>query len=818
MATKEKPSLVLPANFHKAARKKRAGDLELGNMAACAAVGEPGGEPPFGLFCGVIGSAPPPPPLDLSGSGRREDAPPNTPTKILMTLRVNRLACGKSEGSAAKSTILETIIKGIEGVDQVTVIDESTNSTSCLVRVEYKKETAREDRSLDTTENPQEAPKEIDLTRNAVSSCLLESGFDFKVVSSKAISPTKKRVPFKPMEELFALPCAPCGPCPSAPKAKKEVVSCRSRLKVEGICCSAEIPFVRSLMKTLPGVRKVGVNVATKIVFVDHNPHATTAQAMANALNEVKFGATIITDGCAELAKQEKVQKEDASSSLKSMLDLPASRFVESTYIIPGLATYSREKIDSCPIGRLLRQNFFKDHLRASHLHAASRTLKIEHDPTKLGADKVLSALLTGLNPEDWGSIELVHDGQAEGLILPVLESDNEKEADDEAAKRTILGGLRFNVAISGVFWLLSILTHLPGGRLENFKYFGLVSVLFGMPPVMLKAWATLRRFQFDSNCMMASAAIGSFVLGEFDEAASVAFLFAISDYLEDKATRRGRKALGEIVSLRPEYANVILPSTGEMKIVPAQEIPIGSKVSVRTGDKVPADGVVVEGTSSVDESSITGESRPVPKEAGDEVCSGSINVGERQLVVKTKSSVGDSTLSRLIQLVEEAQANTSETEKLVDAFARKYTPVVLSIAVLMCTLPWAFGAETGRQWMFSGLIFCVIACPCALTISTPVRGMCTLIALHGHPKGPERIAFFFLQTGDLFCGPCRRGSARNCYQGRKQARGPRQCRDCLVGQDRDNNQGQVCTQPPRNRGQFYDPREIVSKPFDPHL
>ena len=716
---------MLPANFHKVARKKKTqekkthapgGNPELGNMAACVAGGEPG-EPPFGMFCGDIGSAPPPPPLDFSA---RRDAP-NTSPKMLMTLRVNRLNCGNSEGegSAGKSSIIETIIKGIEGVDQVTVIDESNNSTSCLVRVEYTKET-REDRSLVSTENPQEAPKEIDLTRNAVTSCLLESGFDFKVVSNKPIAPTKKRAPFNPMEQLFALPCAPC---PSAPKAKKkEVLSCRSRLRVEGICCSAEIPFVRSLMKTLPGVRKVGVNVATKVVFVDHDPHATTAQVMANALNEVKFGATIVTDGCAELAQREKAENEDASSSLKSMMYLPGSRFVESTYIIPGLETCIREKIESCPIGRLLRQNFFKDHLRAFHVHAASRTLKIEHDPTKLGADKVLSALLTGLNPEDWGSIELAQDGQAEGLILPVLDSDTEKEIDVVASKRTMLGGLRFNVAISGVFWFLSVLTHLPGDRLETFKYFGIVSVLFGMPPVMLKAWATLRRFQFDSNCMMASAAIGSFLLGEFDEAASVAFLFAISDYLEDKATRRGRKALGEIVSLRPEYANVIMPNTGEVKIVPAQEIPIGSKVSVRTGDKVPADGVVVEGTSSVDESSITGESRPVPKEAGDEVVSGSINVGETQLVVRTKSSVSDSTISRLIQLVEEAQANTSETEKLVDSFARKYTPVVLSIAVLMCTLPWAFGAETGRRWMFSGLIFCVIACPCALTISTPVR------------------------------------------------------------------------------------------------
>ena len=154
---------------------------------------------------------------------------------------------------------------------------------------------------------------------------------------------------------------------------------------------------------------------------------------------------------------------------------------------------------------------------------------------------------------------------------------------------------------------------------------------------------------------------------------------------------------------------------------MPAAKVPVGSLVSVRTGDKVPADGIVVEGTSSVDESSLTGEARPVDKRAGDEVSSGSINIGSAQLVVRTTSTVGDSTLSRLIRLVEEAQANRSATEKLVDAFARKYTPFVLVIAFFLCTVPWFFGEEVGRYWTLNGLIIIVIACPCALTISTPV-------------------------------------------------------------------------------------------------
>jgi Cd2+/Zn2+-exporting ATPase len=185
---------------------------------------------------------------------------------------------------------------------------------------------------------------------------------------------------------------------------------------------------------------------------------------------------------------------------------------------------------------------------------------------------------------------------------------------------------------------------------------------------------------------MMVIAAFGALALGEYDEAASVSCLFSISERLETQATGKARRALEEIVSLRPDYAHVVDKESGRITIILASDVPLGSFCSVRTGDKVPADGIVVEGRSSVDESSITGEARPVDKVAGSDVSAGSINVGSTQLVIKTTSTVGDSTVSRLIALVEEAQTNRSETEKLVDSFAKKYTPFVLATAVLVST------------------------------------------------------------------------------------------------------------------------------------
>ncbi len=472
------------------------------------------------------------------------------------------------------------------------------------------------------------------------------------------------------------------------------------------------------------------MNVATKVVFIDHDPTIITAELLAAALNEERFGAEIVnTDGGASssllAANNDGRSTTDntQTSSFEGIMNLPRSTFVESTFLIPGMMTYTQDdKMETCPIRKVLRQNFFKDQLRAFHLHAQSQTLKVEHDPSLLTAERINSALVSGLKGEEWGRIELAHDGATEGLTLPVLSNEHRDgdEGDDsleEGGRRLYcFSGLKVNIMCSGLCWIISLLSYV-GDSWNFLQYAGIGAVLFGLPPVALKAYLTVRRCQFDANCMMVTAALGALALGEYDEAASVSFLFAISEWLEARATKKARRALGDIVSLRPDYANVIDPTSGGIVIVPAAKLPVGCRVSVRTGDKVPADGVVVEGTSSVDESSLTGEARPVEKHPGEEVSGGSINVGSTQLVIRTTSTVGDSTLSRLIELVEEAQANTSETEKLVDAFAKKYTPFVLVIAFCLCTVPWFFGEEVGRYWSLNGLIFIIIACPCALTI-----------------------------------------------------------------------------------------------------
>ncbi|GMI01539.1 hypothetical protein TrLO_g10203 [Triparma laevis f. longispina] len=206
-----------------------------------------------------------------------------------------------------------------------------------------------------------------------------------------------------------------------------------------------------------------------------------------------------------------------------------------------------------------------------------------------------------------------------------------------------------------------------------------------------------------------------------------------LGEWLESRATGKAKRALESIVSLMPDTANKQTISEGgkvEFVEVPAEYIDVGDIVLVKTGDKIPVDGDVIKGESVVDESSLTGESRPVKKKVKSQVFSGTINIGMAPLTVTCTATTENSTVSKLIELVEEAQANRSPTEKLVDEFAKRYTPVVVVTSFLMCTVPFfVAGKEVGMEWLYRGIVLIVIACPCALIISTPVAYVAGLAA-----------------------------------------------------------------------------------------
>jgi Cd2+/Zn2+-exporting ATPase len=253
-----------------------------------------------------------------------------------------------------------------------------------------------------------------------------------------------------------------------------------------------------------------------------------------------------------------------------------------------------------------------------------------------------------------------------------------------------------------------------------------LLAVLAGGWFILPKAWHAARSRRPDMNLLMTIAVIGAVAIGEWLEAAAVAFLFGLSHVLEGWSVGRARRAVEALLDLSPPTARV--RGDGGEREVPAAEVTPGSLFVVRPGERIPLDGEVLAGSSHVDQAPITGESVPVAKAAGDEVFAGTIN-GSGALEVRSTREAGDTTIARIIRLVEEAQARRSPSERWVDRFARVYTPVVIVLALSVFLVPPLVTGALWSVWLYRALVLLVIACPCALVISTPVSVVASLAA-----------------------------------------------------------------------------------------
>ncbi len=224
------------------------------------------------------------------------------------------------------------------------------------------------------------------------------------------------------------------------------------------------------------------------------------------------------------------------------------------------------------------------------------------------------------------------------------------------------------------------------------------------------------RRLNIDFLIML--AAVGSFFIGHGEEGATVIFLFSVAEFLEGYAAVRARRSIEALMELAPEVATV--RRDGEEMKVPVGEVSPGEVVVVRPGEKIPLDGEVVGGVSSVNQAPITGESLPVTKQVGDEVYAGTIN-NEGFLEIEVTKRSDESMLSKIVRLVEEAQRMKSPTEKFIDRFSQYYTPSVIFLAIGVATVPALVFGLPFNEWLYKALVLLVVSCPCALAISTPV-------------------------------------------------------------------------------------------------
>lgn len=337
--------------------------------------------------------------------------------------------------------------------------------------------------------------------------------------------------------------------------------------------------------------------------------------------------------------------------------------------------------------------------------------MTITHDPGTIGKEDLVRAVArTGMKAESWCDTR-PHEPQGTWL---------------QRRGRTLL------TSLSGAFLLIAWFLHasivgplaaLAEGdvgsmpTLARVLYF--LSVVTGAWYVVPKAWNALRRLRPDMNLLMTTAVAGALGLGEWFEGATVSFLFALSLTLEAWSVGRARRAIAAVLALAPPRAR-LLGHDGREQEVPVEEVAVGSRLLIRPGEKFPLDGRVLKGQTTANQAPITGESAPVVKEPGDEVYAGTLNQ-EGAVEIETTRSSDETTLARIIRMVTDARNRRAPSEQWVERFSHYYTPAVMALALAVMVLPPLFTDQAWSKWFYEGLVLLVIACPCALVISTPV-------------------------------------------------------------------------------------------------
>jgi Cd2+/Zn2+-exporting ATPase len=289
--------------------------------------------------------------------------------------------------------------------------------------------------------------------------------------------------------------------------------------------------------------------------------------------------------------------------------------------------------------------------------------------------------------------------------------------------------GFCVHVVLSGSLFAALAAEHVGAGGVTPIpvRMLYLLAVIAGAWFVLPKAWFSLRRFRPDMNLLMTVAVIGAVAIGQWLEAATVSFLFALSLALESWSVGRARRAVEALMKIAPESVGV-LESDGTIREELSASVPVGTLFRVRPGERIGLDGTVVQGTTDVNQAPITGESLPVIKEAGSSVFAGTIN-GNGVIDVRSTKSANDTTLAHVIRLVEESQGRRSPAEQWVNRFARIYTPTVFAVAILTASVPPLLFHQPWETWFYQALVLLVIGCPCALVISTPVSIVAGLAA-----------------------------------------------------------------------------------------
>lgn len=357
-------------------------------------------------------------------------------------------------------------------------------------------------------------------------------------------------------------------------------------------------------------------------------------------------------------------------------------------YILKGLdCANCASKIDE-EINKL-------DEVKIANVNFATKTLTFELNEN-INEKEVISKIE-----------EIIKEIEPDVKLIKENLSEDEEEGKYELAK----------IIISGILFFIAIILDLD----TFFKFIiFLVSYIIVGYDIILKAIRNIFKGQvFDESFLMSLATIGAFIIGESSEAVAVMLFYKVGEFLQDKAVDHSRKSIASLMDIRAEYAN--LKINNEVKKVSPEEVNIGDIIVVKRGEKIPLDGIVIEGISFVDTVALTGESVPRKVSKNDEVLSGMIN-NQNLLTIKVTKSFENSTVSKILELVENTASKKANTEKFITKFAKVYTPIVVILALLIAIIPPLVIRESSfYDWIYKALVCLVISCPCALVLSIPL-------------------------------------------------------------------------------------------------
>jgi Cd2+/Zn2+-exporting ATPase len=370
------------------------------------------------------------------------------------------------------------------------------------------------------------------------------------------------------------------------------------------------------------------------------------------------------------------------------------------------------EGLDCNEEAKLLRDALAdRDGVHGVSFHVVDGRMTVDADTDTFGPERVAEAVSRlGMRADPWDAAPRVESWwEAHGRHALVATSGS-----------TLVSGLLLHILVAGGGMLETLFAHAHGAHgidrsVVLLLLAGIVSGLFHSAP---KAVASLTRLRPDMNALVLVSVIGALFLGEWAEAAVLAFLYGLSGLLENWSARRARHAIGSLLRITPATAAVVHGDHEHR--TPVNRVAVGTRVRVRPGERIPCDGVVTDGSSYVDQALVTGESVPAWKAAGDEVFAGTVN-GHGVVELRTTRSASDTMLARITRMVGESHHHRAPTERFIDQFARYYTPLMFAVALLVGAAPPLLLGGDWEYWFYQAMLILLISCPCGLVISTPV-------------------------------------------------------------------------------------------------